>query len=298
MQDYSRMTILKRIEHKKRHFEDFKYQKEYLSQKRKEVKDEIARKKIEYKEKFDLIFKSKNLDDKAINALTPILGGNEELIQMIKTLKTDNSGQKKRPHSSTANSNNNKFKLNSNLKSNMKERNIETHNNEEPAVKPITDLNMYKKSNNSNKKLNTNKAKTANSHSELNTNFKTKTINSYNINSISHKETNISNDNMQKSNQKKLEREVLIQIDEFRHKLNEELLMMLTEEKLKEENREKSLINCHDRDERSKLENLFGVERANAANKINQFNEQLEKKIREFELKMKNYKNPKYKITG
>ena len=70
-----------------------------------------------------------------------------------------------------------------------------------------------------------------------------------------------------------IEKDIIKQIEEFRYKLNEELLTMLTDEKQKEENRERLLISCQDKRERNKLENLFGIERAQAANKINLYSE-------------------------
>ena len=147
----------------------------------------------------------------------------------------------------------------------MENIHIETNNEDAIPIK-ISDLNSYKKVNLKLNKQNLSKSNTSN----LNTNFKTK--NSNQINSISS--LSKTNPDPSKSiNKNCFDREIIKQIEDFRYKLNEELLTMLTVEKQKEENREHALISCHEKKERKKLEKLFGMERAQAANKINLFSE-------------------------
>ena len=62
-------------------------------------------------------------------------------------------------------------------------------------------------------------------------------------------------------------------MDEYRFNLNQELLKVLTEEREKEENRERVLAKTSKKDEREKYEKLFGIERASASDKILKYNE-------------------------
>jgi hypothetical protein len=62
-------------------------------------------------------------------------------------------------------------------------------------------------------------------------------------------------------------------VEEYRLKLNQSLLMKLAEERQKEDDREKALNNARDEHERNKLEKQFGLERAQASNRIVKYNE-------------------------
>lgn len=110
-----------------------------------------------------------------------------------------------------------------------------------------------------------------------NTNYRTKSNSSKQMNTLSNKDVSTSkvlNTEVSKLNNKQLfEKEIIQNINDFRYKLNQELLSILTDEKNKEELREKALISCINKKERQNLEKLFGVERAQAAQKINNFNE-------------------------
>ena len=105
-----------------------------------------------------------------------------------------------------------------------------------------------------------------------NKNIKTKT-NIFNQMNSSSSLTIVNTEPLKILHKVDIEKDIIKQIEEFRYKLNEELLTMLTDEKQKEENRERLLISCQDKRERNKLENLFGIERAQAANKINLYSE-------------------------
>jgi len=59
---------------------------------------------------------------------------------------------------------------------------------------------------------------------------------------------------------------------EYRYNLNQELLKILAEEREKEDNREKVLAKAN-REEKEKYEKIFGIERANASDRILKFNE-------------------------
>lgn len=143
------------------------------------------------------------------------------------------------------------------MKSNLQEIQVDTHPEDPGSVKNKKD---QKKSDSWNR---TNFSTAA-------SNLKIKTNSSSNFNSATNKEIT---DSSKPTSPKVTERDILNQIEEFRIKLNEELLTLLTEEKQKEDNREKALINCIDKNERTRLDKLFGIERAKAAEKINLFNE-------------------------
>jgi hypothetical protein len=62
-------------------------------------------------------------------------------------------------------------------------------------------------------------------------------------------------------------------LEEYKHKLNQNLLNKLAEEREKEDEREKALKHATDEDEKSRLEKQFGEERAEASNRIVKLNE-------------------------
>jgi hypothetical protein len=74
-------------------------------------------------------------------------------------------------------------------------------------------------------------------------------------------------------NRKLTNDEINQKVEEYKLKLNQNLLSKLADERQKEDNREKALNNASNPDERSKLEKLFGNERAEASNRIVKYNE-------------------------
>ena len=69
-----------------------------------------------------------------------------------------------------------------------------------------------------------------------------------------------------------IEKEISRKVDQYRLSLNQELLIILSEERQKEDNRERTLAEVEDDEERNKLEKLFGLERNQASYKIVNFN--------------------------
>ncbi len=67
--------------------------------------------------------------------------------------------------------------------------------------------------------------------------------------------------------------EIVAKIEEFKMKQNQILLTKLSEERQKEDDREKAINNAKDSAERSKLETQFGIERAQASARIVRYNE-------------------------
>jgi hypothetical protein len=82
-------------------------------------------------------------------------------------------------------------------------------------------------------------------------------------------------------------------LTEYNKKLVRELLLpVLSEEKLKEEEREQLFQKTKDSIEKKRLEKILAFERAQSSDRINKMNEMIEVKMKEFE---ENLKNPKKK---
>jgi hypothetical protein len=64
------------------------------------------------------------------------------------------------------------------------------------------------------------------------------------------------------------EKEIQNKFKEYRFKLNNELLAILSEERQKEEERERIISSITNKTEREKLEYNYGLERAQASNRI------------------------------
>jgi hypothetical protein len=80
-------------------------------------------------------------------------------------------------------------------------------------------------------------------------------------------------------------------LTEYNKKLVRELLLpVLTEEKLKEEEREQLYQKTKDALEKKRLEKILAFERAQSSDRINKVNEMIEVKMKEFE---ENLRNPK-----
>jgi hypothetical protein len=89
--------------------------------------------------------------------------------------------------------------------------------------------------------------------------------------SNSHGYSNSSVTNNQKIKEH-IDKEVVKKVEQYRLTLNEELLKILAEERQKEDNRERMLMEADTAEERLKLEKLFAIERSQASIKIVHFN--------------------------
>lgn len=96
--------------------------------------------------------------------------------------------------------------------------------------------------------------------------------------------------NIKKIDQVK-EAQIKKKVTEYNKKLVREFLLpILTEEKLKEEEREQLFQKTKDTVERKRLEKILAYERAQSSDRINKVNEAIEIKMKEFE---DNLRNPK-----
>jgi len=77
---------------------------------------------------------------------------------------------------------------------------------------------------------------------------------------------------LSKKEKKQKEKDILKKVEDYRLKLNEDLLALLSDERQKDENREKTVKETLDFDTRKRLEKAYGIERAQASYKIINFN--------------------------
>jgi hypothetical protein len=103
----------------------------------------------------------------------------------------------------------------------------------------------------------------------MSANLNLKKTNKNSQSSVSASDSNTFNSKLQQLDEKEIEKK----INEYRLKLNQNLLKLLSEERQKEDERERILAVTNDPAERKKLEQYFGYERAQASNKVVKFNE-------------------------
>ena len=77
----------------------------------------------------------------------------------------------------------------------------------------------------------------------------------------------------QEAPRKLTQQEIAQKVEEYKLKLNQNLLTKLAEERQKEDDRERALNLARDKTEWEKLEKQFGLERAQASNRIVKYNE-------------------------
>jgi hypothetical protein len=250
MQEEERARTLMRLNEKSQRLDEFKSQKSMIADKKREVQDEISRKKQEYIERFDKIFKKKTLNEKTIGELIKMFPDNDEVIGMINSLK---AGSEQSVVSSGSNFHKNKSSKPPTRDGNTKK----LKNHSVITTMRNTDDFPNKNKNSSSENL----APILNS-SSYNKNFSNTT------NLQNPKLLNKTNSSGQFS-----EKEILRKVEEFRMKLNQGLLKLLSEERQKEDERERVLAMNNNSEERRKLERYFGYERAQASNKIVEYNE-------------------------
>ena len=82
------------------------------------------------------------------------------------------------------------------------------------------------------------------------------------------------------------EEQIEKKVNQYKVKLNKELLTLLAEEKQNEELREATMSKLKTKSERRKMEREYGKERAEASEKIIKKNEEIERKIKEYREKL------------
>jgi len=78
-----------------------------------------------------------------------------------------------------------------------------------------------------------------------------------------------------------------MKLDDYRKKLNKQLLNLLTEEKKKDEEREKIFSQATNDNEKKRLNKIFSIERAQSSQKIAKFNEDMDVLLDKFESKLR-----------
>jgi hypothetical protein len=292
MQEEERRRTFQRLNEKNQRLDEFIFQKSMIAGKKREIQDEISRKKQEYVERFDKIFRKKTLNEKTINELVKMFPDNEEVINMIHCLK----GGDQSLVSSSTNFNSNKttkpstregglrMNKNNSLMTGMnstgdvgfkKVRKISSENLAPPI---IIDKNYASSSSSKNLNYNKSTGNFGNTGIQVqNSKILNKTASKPNSNSVSRISSSVTKNavNANNSNTPAVlsEKEILKKVEEFRMKLNQGLLKLLSEERQKEDERERMLAMSTNQEERRKLERYFGYDRAQASNKIVEYNE-------------------------
>ena len=85
--DLKRMKAEKEIDDKREKIEQFKKEQELILERKRQVRDDIIRKKEEYDYKFQKMFHRKNIDDKMIRNIQNMFPGNERINSLLNRLQ-------------------------------------------------------------------------------------------------------------------------------------------------------------------------------------------------------------------
>jgi hypothetical protein len=242
IQNYERMKIMEKLEEKSLRLDEFKFQKSIISEKKREMQDDINRKKQEYVEKFEKIFKKKNIDEGTLKTLQKMFPDNPELSSAFSSMKTTDA---------TKGYNRNSSSHGFNSTYNLREKKLQGFNTTGTAINNSQNLSQSK--------------------TQLNESLPQ--IKKKNIQSYTSKKEELPSLQYPMAVERLPEKEIVKRVDEYRLKLNQNLLKILSDERQKEDDRERMLQLAKNNDERHKLEKYFGSERATATTKILKFNE-------------------------
>lgn len=273
MQEYERAKTLERLQEKSMRLEEFKLQKSIIADKKREIQDEISRKKQEYVEKFEKIFKKKNIDEQTVKTLVQMFPDNEEIQVMANNLRTNNSStsgnfrktdSRRRMRNTPAE------------ESKMSKTSRISQDGNSNIGMPSIQMNKYGFNNFTNPSV-INRTSNNSAHSAVDSSNKLPKTDKNQTQSNKDSYKNTKNKTLNDNDANKLpplnEKDIAKKLDEFRLKLNQNLLKLLSEERQKEDERERVLAVTTDSGERKKLEKYFGYERAQASTKIVKFNE-------------------------
>ena len=289
IQEYDRNQLYKNILEKSERLNELNLQKLKIIEKKKLMKDKILRKKEKYTEQFQLITSSKGFNLESIKFIEKIFPNNEKINQLIQKIKLKSqrnifmnqnnlysSRYNDKPYKSMSQSN---FKVLSNY--NKEKINMEKYKSHNSFFITSDNKNYLEDS----KKKNNSLIKSKNNINDIDENN--------GKNNKQYNEKNIKNNNNNNKMNQLNEEEIKKQINLLRIKLNQDLMELISTEKQKEELREQTLINIKNQKEKKKLEKAFGLERFQASDKIIKKNEEIEKKIKQYELNLRNgkYKN-------
>ena len=302
-----REKTLRWIINKGDRIEKFKLQQQILSERKRKVKDEIVKKKAEYEYQFQKMFHKKNLDQKMINDIHKMFPDNEKINyllqrlieldedekndlilqeqqrkEMDKMLKTTELELKKT--FSTGHNNNNYNKTTSkyteqffNSDNVILEENTKNANSEDNLNSSENYLD--------NKNSFSNKKKLKNKNNKLKDFYdENKTKNSENLNQISTNQK--TEKNTKNKNYNKKEKEIQEKLENYKQKLSNELLELISNEKKKEAERIE-FYNMANNKEKEILFKQLGEERAKSALLIVKKNEEIVKKYKDYENKLR-----------
>jgi hypothetical protein len=243
MKEEEREKTLERLNEKSQRLDEFKLQKSLIADKKREIQEEINRKKQQYIEEFDKIFKKKSINTQTIKKLEQMFPDNVEVINMIHTLKSGDS----------------------NVSTNYQKNSTGfTY----PKSRYETSAGMSKMKNNfqlaTDSKINSYVNKTA-----VN-NFKMPLIKDPLEKRNSETKSGVSSPVQEKPLKfpPLSDKEITKKLKELRFRLNNELLGILSEERQKEEERERIIASISNKTDRDKMEYNYGLERAKASSRI------------------------------
>ena len=263
MKENYRMETLSEIMRKNEKVEQYKKQKEMISEQKRLIADEISKKKQEFSGRFETIFSKKSIDERTIRTIQEMFPDNQEINNLLNNFKTMNSN-----NNSTTNSNS-MYKKKRQSKIENTKYTLSTANFD----KSISGYSVNE-GNTRPRKAYSSKSRpvTQNNEATTKTAMKESTTTSFIMTSNDPKKNEI----------------IDKKVKEYRLKMNRELLDFLAKEKQKEANRERQLEEYEINDpKRSQLEKKFGEERAKASISISKKNEEIETKIKDYERQLR-----------
>lgn len=285
MQINRREETLEWIKNKADKVDEFNAQKSIINDQKRQIQDEITRKKQEYSERFNSIFQQKTINQNTIRTIQGMFPENPKigaLLENFQTLNSETSTSKIKDQRGQSAKGNYGTQTNSTIfnRSTQQADYDRTHYKRAVSTKANkakpTKLYLDKESkpisqidNNNYKAIKTTNDNNAFVYSQenKNTNRDRDNYNDYNnkikMPAMKYNDTNASS-----------EMEITQRLKDYRLSLNKELLNILAEEKKKEAERESQLENCrYNPTKERELEKRFGEERAIASMKITQKNE-------------------------
>ena len=293
LQENKREDIRKWIEDKNEKIEEFKRQKELINENKRLISDEIARRKEEYSSRFQQIFQKKNIDENTLKTIQEMFPNNKEIENLIdeyNALNTNEDNKKNRNTSATG-----KNKYNQSLSNYGYDNNFEKNNRNKIAddgnktYDSNTNINNY---NDSKKQIELAKQNIYEKYNIKPLPNKRFNVNDNNNSNSQKNESNTYNNTFNDKKNKKIPIEMNNEneqkLNDYKSKMNKELLDLLRNERKKEELRERQLEELDINDpQREVLERKFGEERARISSMISQKNSEIEQKISEYEMKLK-----------
>ena len=236
------------------------------------------------------LFKIKNINLKESKENTinkNINDYNEKKDYIEKKNKFNNIEKNNKSNSIEKNNKYNKIEINNktnNIEKNNKSINIEK-NNKINSIEKNNKSISFEINNKSNSIEKNNRSNNIENNQNIEKEGKNNVLNNEKKNDKEN--NNLNNNNLTKM-KKISEEEIRIRINQLRTKLNKDLVELISTEKQKEELREQILNSLKTKQEKKKLEKSFGLERLKVTEKIMKKNDEIEKKIKQYETNLRN----------